>query len=162
MPTWYFRTTTRFGNRSNPTTDGGTFGFVASYLSEPVDSLPFSTPEKSRRYATERYQGAIGLNWYRCDPTLQAQMRRHLGDGHAWAEPHLERIGALMGGAIAERAEITDKNPPRLEKYDRWGHDVSRVVMPTTFEESSAISWRTGSAGASVKRHGGQEPTRAR
>ncbi|MEX2659727.1 MAG: acyl-CoA dehydrogenase family protein [Acidimicrobiales bacterium] len=110
---------------------------MASYLSEPVDSLPFNSPEKSRRYATERYHGAVGLNWYRCDPTLQVAMRRHLGeDGLAWAEPHLDRIGALMGGPIAERAEVTDKNPPRLEKYDRWGHDISRVVMPPSFEAS--------------------------
>ena len=106
-------------------------------MSEPVDSLPFGSPDKARRYATERYLGAIGLNWYRCDPTLQAAMRRHLGDeGLAWAEPHLERVGALMGGPIAERAEETDKNPPRLEKYDRWGHDISRVVMPKSFEDS--------------------------
>lgn len=110
---------------------------MTSYLSEPVDSLPFNSPEKSRRYATERYLGAVGLNWYRCDPTLQAAMRRHLGDaGLAWAEPHLDRVGALMGGPIAERAEQTDKNPPRLEKYDRWGHDVSRVVMPPSFVDS--------------------------
>lgn len=108
-----------------------------AYLSEPVDSLPFNTPDKSRRYATERYQGAVGLNWYRCDPTLQAALRRRLGEeGLAWAEPHLDRIGALMGGPIAERAELTDKNPPRLEKYDRWGHDISRVVMPPSFEDS--------------------------
>ena len=110
---------------------------MTSYLSESVDNLPFSTPDKARRYATERYVGAVGLNWYRCDPTLQSLLRRHLGEeGLAWAEPHLDRVGALMGGPIAERAEATDKNPPRLEKYDRWGHDISRVVMPPSFEES--------------------------
>ena len=106
-------------------------------MSEPVDSLPFGSPEKARRYATERYRGAIGLNWYRCDPTLQAAMRRYLGEeAFAWAEPHLDRVGALMGGPIAERAEETDKVKPRLEKYDRWGHDISRVVMPPSFEAS--------------------------
>lgn len=110
---------------------------MAPYPSEAVDSLPFGTPEKARRYATERYLGAVGMNWYRCDPTLQALMRRHLGaDGLAWAEPHLERVGALMGGPVAERAELTDRDPPRLEKYDRWGHDISRVVMPASFEAS--------------------------
>jgi alkylation response protein AidB-like acyl-CoA dehydrogenase len=110
---------------------------VASYLIEPVDSLPFNVPEKARRYATERYHGAVGLNWYTCDPTLQFLMRRHLGaKGLAWAEPHLERVGALMGGPIAERAELTDRNPPELEKYDRWGRDVSRVVVPQSFADS--------------------------
>jgi alkylation response protein AidB-like acyl-CoA dehydrogenase len=110
---------------------------MASYLTEPVDRLPFGSDDKTRRYATELYRGAVGLNWYRCDPTLMFLMRHHLGDdGLAWATPHLERIGALMGGPIAERAEDTDKNPPRLEKYDRWGRDVSKVVMPATFQAS--------------------------
>ncbi|HEX4979481.1 MAG TPA: acyl-CoA dehydrogenase family protein [Acidimicrobiales bacterium] len=110
---------------------------MTSYLREPVDSLPFSTEEKARRYATDRYLGAKGLNWFRADPTLQAWMRRLLGDdGLEWARPHLERVGALMGGPIADRAEVTDRHPPQLEKYDRWGHDVSRVVMPETFEAS--------------------------
>lgn len=106
-------------------------------LIEPVDHLPFGSLEKSRRYDSDRYRGAVGLNWYSCDPTLQFLMRMHLSpEGLAWAEPHLERVGALMGGPIAERAEETDRNPPRLERYDRWGHDISRVVMPLTFEAS--------------------------
>jgi alkylation response protein AidB-like acyl-CoA dehydrogenase len=107
------------------------------YLHEPVDDLPFTNEEKARRYATERYAGAVGRNWYLCDPSLQFLMRRYLGaDGLAWATPRLEALGALMGGRIAERAELTDENPPRLEKYDRWGRDVSRVVMPASFEAS--------------------------
>jgi acyl-CoA dehydrogenase len=110
---------------------------MATYLTEPFDRLPFGTPDKTRRYATERYQGAVGLNWYTCDPTLRFLMHRHLGaDALGWATPRLERLGALMGGPIAERAEETDRNPPRLEKYDRWGRDISRVVMPESFERS--------------------------
>ncbi|MEU7984566.1 acyl-CoA dehydrogenase family protein [Streptosporangium canum] len=108
---------------------------MASYLIEPVDRLPFGGPDKARRYATERYRGAAGLNWYGCDPTLRFLMRRHLGaDALEWAAPHLERAGALMSGPILEHAEETDRNPPRLERYDRWGHDVSRIVMPPSFE----------------------------
>ena len=110
---------------------------MASELSEHFDRLPFGSPDKARRYDTGRYQGAVGLNWYDCDPTLQGLMRRHLpGEALAWATPHLRRLGALMGGPIAERAELTDRNPPQLEKYDRWGHDISRVVFPESFEAS--------------------------
>ncbi|QFY11148.1 DNA alkylation response protein [Nonomuraea phyllanthi] len=90
--------------------------------------------DRSDRYATERYQGAAGRNWWTCDPTLRLLMRRHLGDGLAWAQPRLERLGALMGGLVAECAEETDRNPPRLEKYDKWGRDVSQVVMPPSFQ----------------------------
>jgi len=107
------------------------------YDSEPIDRLPFGSAEKAARYATERYEGATGLNWWRCDPTLQFLMRSYLTDDElTWAEPHLDRIGALMGGPVSERADITDKNPPRLERYDRWGHDISRVVLPPTFLET--------------------------
>ena len=109
------------------------------YLSEPFDRLPFGSAEKSRRYATERYRGAVGLNWYTSDPTLQFLMRVHLGEaGLAWAQPHLERVGELMGGPVAERAEVTDREPPRLEKYDRWGRDVSRIVHSASFLANKA------------------------
>jgi hypothetical protein len=102
-----------------------------------VDRLPFSTPEKSQRYRTENYQGAVGLNWYETDPSLQFAMAYYLQpDELAVAEPHLRRIGELMGGPVARWAEQTDRNPARLERYDRWGHDVSQVIQPTSFLES--------------------------
>ena len=107
------------------------------YDTEPVERLPFGSADKAARYATERYVGATGLNWWRADPTLHFLMRYHLTpEERQWGEPHLDRIGALMGGPVAERAEITDKNPPRLERYDRWGHDVSQVVLPSSFLET--------------------------
>ncbi|HXB85728.1 acyl-CoA dehydrogenase family protein [Mycobacterium sp.] len=108
-----------------------------TYDVEAVDRLPFSTPEKSERYRTENYGGAVGLNWYETDPSLQLTMAYYLQpDELAVAEPHLRRIGELMGGPVARWAEQTDRNPPRLERYDRWGHDISQVVQPTSFTES--------------------------
>src|SRR5688500_1646681 len=91
----------------------------------------FATPEKAQRYDTERYRGATGRNWWQCDPTLQFMMRYTLtADELNWAEPHLDRAGALMGGPISERADITDKHPPELIRYDRWGHEISEVRIP--------------------------------
>ncbi|HEX5094968.1 MAG TPA: acyl-CoA dehydrogenase family protein [Acidimicrobiia bacterium] len=126
---------------------------------EAVDRLPFGSPEKSARYATDRYLGATGLNWWRCDPTLQFLMRSYLDAGElAWAEPHLDRMGALMGGPVSARAELTDKNPPRLERYDRWGHDVSEVVLPQSFLDSRrdilADSFTTPAVRADASKHG--------
>jgi acyl-CoA dehydrogenase len=110
---------------------------MTDYDVEAVDRLPFSTPEKSRRYRTENYRGAVGLNWYKTDPSLQLTMAYYLQpDELAVAEPHLTSIGELMGGPVARWAEQTDRNPPRLERYDRWGHDISQVVQPTSFTES--------------------------
>jgi alkylation response protein AidB-like acyl-CoA dehydrogenase len=110
---------------------------MAGYLTEELDRLAHGGEDKRRRYDTERYLGAVGLNWYRADPSLQRLLHRHLGEqALAWAEPHLDRVGELMGGAIAERAEQTDVDRPRLERYDRWGRDISRVVMPASAEAS--------------------------
>jgi alkylation response protein AidB-like acyl-CoA dehydrogenase len=103
----------------------------ARYEAEPVDSLPYNTPEKGDRYRTERFLGASGLNWFTCDLTFQRAMQYVLSrEERQWAEPHLVRLGALMGGPVARRAEDTDRDPPRLLKYDRWGHDISKVVIP--------------------------------
>ena len=110
---------------------------MTGYEAEAVDRLPFSTPEKSERYRTENYRGAVGLNWYRTDPTLQLTMAYYLQpDELAVVEPHLSDIGELMGGPVARWAEQTDRNPAQLERYDRWGHDISQVVQPTSFIES--------------------------
>ena len=110
---------------------------MSDYDLEAVDRLPFSTPEKSERYRTENYRGAVGLNWYETDPSLQLTMAYYLQpDELAVAEPHLSRMGELMGGPVARWAEQTDRNPSRLERYDRWGHDISQVVQPTSFTES--------------------------
>src|SRR5947209_213307 len=110
---------------------------MSDYGDEAVDRLPFSTEEKSQRYRTENYRGAVGLNWYLSDPTLQRTMAYYLQpDELAVAEPHLRDIGALMGGPVARWAEQTDRNPARLERYDRWGHDVSEVVQPPSFIKS--------------------------
>jgi acyl-CoA dehydrogenase len=112
---------------------------MSDYDLEAVDRLPFSTPEKAQRYRTENYRGAVGLNWYETDPTLQLTMAYHLQpDELAVVEPQLRRIGALMGGPVARWAEQTDRDPPRLERYDRWGHDISQVIQPTSFTESKA------------------------
>ncbi|OBI44936.1 acyl-CoA dehydrogenase family protein [Mycobacterium colombiense] len=110
---------------------------MSDYAAEAVDRLPFSTDEKAQRYATENYRGAVGLNWYLTDPTLQFTMAYYLKPEELQlAERHLTRIGELMGGPVAQWAEETDRNPPRLQRYDRWGHDISEVVMPTSFTQS--------------------------
>ncbi|MGD1240134.1 acyl-CoA dehydrogenase family protein [Mycobacterium seoulense] len=110
---------------------------MSDYAVEAVDRLPFSNAEKSRRYRTENYRGAVGLNWYLTDPTLQFTMAYYLQPEELTVvEPHLVRMGELMGGPVARWAEETDRNPPRLERYDRWGHDISRVVMPASFTAS--------------------------
>src|SRR6516165_1495392 len=113
------------------------YGLEAFERARRPRRLPFSTEEKSQRYQTDNYRGAVGLNWYLTDPTLRFVMAYYLQpDELALAERHLTRMGELMGGPVARWAEETDRNPPRLERYDRWGHDVSQVLMPGSFTQS--------------------------
>src|SRR6201997_1947517 len=110
---------------------------MSDYDVEAVDRLPFSTEEKAQRYRTENYGGAVGLNWYLTDPTLQFTMAYYLQpDELTVADRHLTQMGELMGGPVARWADETDRNPPRLERYGRWGHDISHVVMPASFTQS--------------------------
>ena len=114
---------------------------VAASAASTAHPLPaetaFTNRDKQARYDTGRYQGATGLNWYTTDPSLQRTLRYYMDAADlAWTEPHLQHWGALMGGPVSRRADETDRNPPRLVKYDRWGHDVSEVLVPETAQQN--------------------------
>jgi alkylation response protein AidB-like acyl-CoA dehydrogenase len=56
-------------------------------------------------------------------------------------------MGGVMGERVAARAEITDKNPPRLEKYDRWGHEVNAIVHHESALATKRDIWESGFLG---------------
>ena len=89
-------------------------------------------------YAT--YDEAIGLDWYEIDPNLRFTLDRLLPDpgDRAFAEEMVAEYGPLVGGPIARRAEVTDKNGPVLERWDRWGHEADRVVHHETWVDNKA------------------------
>jgi len=90
----------------------------------------------------------IGLNWYDADPNLQQLVERLCHpDDRAFAEQQLRKMGALIGGPVAARAEVTDKHPPRLEQYDRWGHDAMRVVHHESAIATKRDLWEHGFLG---------------
>jgi alkylation response protein AidB-like acyl-CoA dehydrogenase len=41
-----------------------------------------------------------------------------------------------MGGPMNERAEQSDKHPPQLVPYDRWGNNISEVLLPDSVVQS--------------------------
>lgn len=133
---------------------------MTPYKGEAVDHLPFATAEKAARYRTENYQGAVGLNWFTTDPTLRSTMAYYLQpDELAFAEPHLTRAGELMGGPVAKWAEETDRSPAHLERYDRWGHDISQVVQPPSFTQSKRAILEAQSALREEARANGVSPS---
>lgn len=91
------------------------------------------------------FEGPIGLNWYDADPNLQQLVERLCPPAdRAFAEHHLRNMGGIIGGAVAERAEITDKHPPRLEKYDQRGNEVNRVVHHQSALDTKRDLWENG------------------
>jgi hypothetical protein len=94
------------------------------------------------------FEAAIGLNWYDVDPNLQALVERLVpADDRAFAEEHLRRMGGVVGERIAARAEVTDKNPPRLEKYDHWGNEVNRIIHHQSALDTKRDLWENGYLG---------------
>jgi acyl-CoA dehydrogenase len=69
------------------------------------------------------------VDYYALDPNLGPVLELHVGDEvMAWADERLAVLGARCGGEIVRRAETYDRVGHQLERYDRFGRDVSRVV----------------------------------
>jgi len=94
------------------------------------------------------FESAIGLNWYEVDPNLRFLADRLVApEDRGWVEGHLQRMGALCGGPIAARAEVTDKHPPVLERYDASGNEVNRIAHHPTVLETKRDLWESGFIG---------------
>lgn len=92
-----------------------------------------------------KLESAIGLNWYEIDPNLRALMAHYLSpQDRGWAEERLMRWGEICGGPIAANAEVIDRSPPQLERYDAWGNEVNRVVHHPDGVESRRYVWEEG------------------
>ncbi|HYB91495.1 MAG TPA: acyl-CoA dehydrogenase family protein [Candidatus Binataceae bacterium] len=99
-----------------------------------------------------KYESSIGLNWYEADPNLQQIAHRMLEPADLdWCEPELRRAGALVGSHIAARAEVTDKNPPQLVKYDRWGEPADEIVHHPGTLATKREAWVAGISGPRLR-----------
>src|SRR5207248_8313716 len=89
-------------------------------------------------YAT--YDEAVGLDWYEVDPNLRFILDRLLPDAgeRAFAEEVVGEYGSLVGGPIARRADVTDKNGPVLQRWDHWGREADEVVHNQTWLDNKA------------------------
>ena len=157
-----------------------------SYVTEHVDRLPFNTPEKSDRYRTERYQGAVGLNWYTCDPTIQFLMRYHLTSRRAdvaraapqrtsassWAvrsrsartrPTRTRRDSSATTGGDTRSATSTSRRARRQTKRDIFERGLGRAEMR---QEAQRAGVRLGPATSGAELHAqpgrGRDDVRAR
>ncbi len=108
---------------------------------------------ETRRVAAEginfdQIEDVIGLNWYEADPNLRQLVERLAApEDRAFSERWLRRMGGVIGERVAARAEVTDKNPPRLEKYDHWGNEVNEIVHHQGAIDTKRDLWENGFIG---------------
>ncbi len=115
-----------------------------------------TAPRQDQAIDYSAFDSAIGLNWYLIDPNLRSLMDRYVGpEDRGWAEDTLVRWGELCGGPIAGRAEMIDRNPPRLDRYDAWGEETCQIVHhPDAIAQKRDI-WDEGPKG--VRARAGRE-----
>jgi acyl-CoA dehydrogenase len=77
-----------------------------------------------------------GMNFYRADPALTDLLRIHLPeDLFNHIEPHLDRLGGLVGGPLDEAGRMADKHGPVLHQRDKFGQDVQWVEYHPAYRE---------------------------
>lgn len=96
----------------------------------------------------EEMDEAIGHNWYTLDPNLKFQMDRYIApEDREWVETKMTEMGELIGTVVAANAEITDKNPPQLVRWDKRGEEINEVVHhPTTLDTKRRL-WKAAFLG---------------
>jgi alkylation response protein AidB-like acyl-CoA dehydrogenase len=83
-----------------------------------------------------------GMNFYRADPALADLLRIHLPKkllDHI--EPHLDRLGGLVGGALDEAGRMADRHVPVLHQRDRFGRDAQRIEYHPAYRELEAAAF---------------------
>lgn len=111
------------------------------YLREPVDDLPFGNEEKARRYASERYTGAVGRNWYACDPSLQFLMRAAKAAGARRAET------VDVAGDATSREDVMD------ERYDPGAVELPNAASASLSEPHQHLNCRRRAVTSGTGRH---------
>ncbi|MGH9307043.1 MAG: acyl-CoA dehydrogenase family protein, partial [Acidimicrobiales bacterium] len=95
------------------------------------------------------YDQATGLDFYSMDPNLDLLFERLLTDpkDRDLAREQAQAYGLLVGGTLAARADETDRHPPVLRRYDRWGQETAEVEHHPTWLATKADLIRHGFVG---------------
>ncbi len=84
-------------------------------------------------------------SYFEASPQLSAFCERKLDLGAwAWARPQLERMGDLAVREVAPRAQIADREQPRLVTSDPQGRRINRVDYHPAYREMERIAYGSG------------------
>ena len=84
-------------------------------------------------------------NQYKDDHILQSVLTRLLSsDGHQSIKPDLIRLGHLSATKYLDLANEQESNPPRLQKYDAFGHSINTLVTCSAWKQQHDIAAHEG------------------
>jgi len=84
----------------------------------------------------------IGQNFYRADPSLTDLLHIHLpAPLMRHIEPHLDRLGGLVGGHLDECARLADRHTPVLHPRDKFGNDVQTIEYHPAYRELERVGF---------------------
>ncbi|WP_396613484.1 acyl-CoA dehydrogenase family protein (plasmid) [Haloferax sp. S1W] len=93
----------------------------------------------------DEYDDGRHVNYWRLDPALKAEARRVYPDGEfEWAASRLDEFGELVGGTIADNADIVDEHGPELHTYDRNGTVSNVVEYHPAQHENERLTYESG------------------
>ncbi|QQE75784.1 acyl-CoA dehydrogenase family protein [Brevibacillus composti] len=97
----------------------------------------------------ENTKAAKRRNFFTGDDTLQLLLKEHLDEPFlAYATEQLEAFGELCANEIDERARHNDRDgQPVLQRYDRYGEEVSEVWVNEGYRQTAKQSYDTGIVG---------------
>ncbi len=111
-------------------------------------------PNRPAPVGAEAVPDSHGLNLFRADPALAALLPLYLpGDLLAHLLPHLDRLGGLAGGKLADLAATADVNPPELMHRTRRGEDAQSIGYHPAYREMERLAF--GEYGLAALSHRG-------
>lgn len=94
--------------------------------------------ERSRKMAP----GAEGVNFFTSDQSVQSVLSQYMDLSLlTHLKPHLEELGGLCGGRLAELADMAERNPPKMHYRDRLGQDNEWVEYHPAYQEMESIAY---------------------
>lgn len=97
-----------------------------------------ATAERSKKFAP----GAEGDNFFTADRNVATTLPQYMDPSLlAHLTPHLEELGALCGGRLAELSDAAERNPPKLHYRDRFGRDEEWVEYHPAYQEMEKIAY---------------------
>jgi acyl-CoA dehydrogenase len=111
-------------------------------ISSEADNQYFSsraaTAERSKKLAP----GAEGGNFFTADSNVATALPQYMDPALlAHLTPHLEELGALCGGRLAELSDAAERHPPKLHYRDRFGRDEEWIEYHPAYQEMENIAY---------------------